>query len=101
MKILRPLFALTLRMFLALVAFAYAATAFPVTMRDLFASVNQDRAFAASLGLAERNGAWAEIMLWPNLVVFCGFAIATHFVIEATRALLKRRSEPGEPAEEE
>ena len=98
MKLLRPLLALTLTIFLALVAFTYVATGFPVTMRDLLASVNEGRAFAESLGLAERNLDWAEILLWPNLAVFCGFAIAVQFLIDTGRILLNRWRARRKPA---
>ena len=44
-------------------------------------SVDQFRIFATGAVMFEDFHAWLGILLWPNLVVFIGFASAVHLVI--------------------
>lgn len=81
MQLLRSLSVFAITIMSALAAFTYVMVECPVTMRNLLASVDQFRTFATGSAMFKNFHVWLDILLWPNLVVFIGFAFAVHFVI--------------------
>ncbi len=95
MNFLRSLSGFAFRLFLALGAFTYTAIDFPVTMRDLLAGSKHVSEQISFLGLPDSTMVWLDIMLWPNLIVFAGFALAVHFGIDLIRTLFNGGRFPG------
>ena len=102
MRLLFSILSYAFKLLLALIAFTFTAIEFPVTLRDLLAEVNDIRDQVSPLFSQDNYRAAAEIALWPNLIVFAGFAVAVHFAMDLLRLIFSggrypRETEADEP----
>jgi hypothetical protein len=95
-RIFLSAFSFAFKMIVSLIALAYAAISFPVTIRDLLTDVQQFRDEATAMLLPDTYQAWADIALWPSLILFAGFATAVHAAMDLTRAIFNNWRFPGE-----